>query len=349
MTRKTDRQIFEEVLNRYEPIIRDAFLAAIDDVKNTATLRVIVDRLERGDIQGAIDALNLDPEVFVRLELAIQEAYNAGGQATVGNLPRVLDPSGNRVLFRWSIRNLEAEAWLRQYSSTLVTRIIEDQRAAIRVRLTEGLSQGENPRKTALDVVGRVSRTSNRREGGIIGLTAPQERFVSNARQELSSGDPVRLRAYLERERRDKRFDRTVLKAIKDGKPLDQETINRIVGRYSDKLLQLRGDMVGLNETMNAMARSRADAIRQQINAGKIDARDVTKVWKHTPNQHPRHHHQVMNGKSVPWGEKFQLPNGIMMDYPHDPDAPVSETIFCHCLFLVKIDYFAALERRQRA
>src|SRR5690606_12500372 len=143
------------------------------------------------------------------------------------------EPDGNRVIFRFSMRNPEAEAWLRDHSATLVTRIVDVQREAIRTALTEGLAQGQNPRQTALEVIGRVSRATNRREGGIIGLTPAQERYVSSARRELLSGDPGQLANYLTRSRRDKRFDRTIASAIREGKPLPRDMVDRIAGRYS--------------------------------------------------------------------------------------------------------------------
>lgn len=349
MPRRLDRDIIAELLDRYDALLKTAFLRAIDDIRSNIVLRVVVERLERGDVNGAIDAMNLDADAFARLELAIADAYNSGGQATVGNLPRLTDPAGNRVVFRFGVRNPQAEAWLRQHSSSLVTNIVEDQRQGIRTALQEGLSQGQNPRATALNVIGRVNRASNRREGGIIGLTSAQERYVASARAELASGDPAALRRYLERGRRDKRFDRTIAKAIREEKPLPADVVAKISGRYADKLLELRGDLIGQNETMTALARSRTDAIRQQIAAGKIDAETVTKVWKHTPQEHPRLHHQAMNGKAVPFGEKFVLPNGVMMDHPHSDDAPISETAFCKCFFTFKIDFFAGVVSRYRA
>lgn len=349
MPRPTDRQLFEELLSRYEPMVREAFLSAVDEIRNGATLRVIVERLERGDVAGAIDALWLEPEAFARLERAIAEAYNAGGTAVVGNFPIVRDPDGNRVRFYFGVRNPEAEQWLREHAAQLVTRATEDMKEALRQTFTEGLTEGQNPTRTALNAIGRVNRATNRREGGIVGLTAPQERYVSAARRELLSGDPEQLRHYLTRGRRDKRFDRTVQKAIREETPLPPETVARITGRYADRLLELRGDAIGLNETMAALAKSREDAIQQQIEAGKIDVEAVTKVWKHTPQERPRHHHRAMNGKSVPWGEQFELPSGTRMSYPHAPDAPAHETVFCKCTWSVKIDYFASVVRRARA
>lgn len=182
---------------------------------------------------------------------------------------KLRDPQGQRIVFRFGVRNPEAEAWLQQHSATLVTRIVDDQREAIRTALAEGLAQGRNPKQLVPGIVGRVSRVTGKREGGIIGLTALQERFVASARQELISSD---LQAYLTRERRDKRFDRTIVAAIKSGKPLDRDTIDRIVGRYSDRLLELRGEMLSRTETMAALGKSRDDAMKQAIHAGKVDA-----------------------------------------------------------------------------
>lgn len=344
-----DARLFEQLRAIHEPRVRQAFIDSVRDLVDSVTLKSVVERLERGDVHGALEALHLDADAFARLELAIQDAYNAGGAATVDNLPLLRDPNGARVVFRFSVRNPAAELWLKSHSSQLVTAIVDDQRVALRTAFTEGLAQGQNPTKTALDVIGRVNRGSNRREGGVIGLTAQQERYVATARQELLSGDVDQMLNYLTRSRRDRRFDAAVLKAIEKGRPLDLETVNRIAGRYADRLLQLRGDAIGLNETMTALARSRQDAVGQQIAAGKIAAQDVTKVWKHTPQERPRLNHQAMNGQSVAWGEKFKLPNGVEMDYPHAPDAPASETLFCKCTFSIKVDYFGKVVRRFRA
>jgi len=343
------RDIIEELLATYDERLRLAFLSAVDDIRNAIILRVIVERLEKGDVAGAIEAMHLDADAFAKLELAIAEAYNAGGAATVENLPWVTDPEGNRVVFRFGVRNPEAEAWLRDHSSTLVTRIVDDQREAIRTALTEGLSVGQNPRQTALDVVGRVSRATNRREGGVIGLTTAQARYVARARQELLSGEPDQLRNYLTRGRRDKRFDRTVTASLRSGKPITAEIVNRIVGRYSDRLLELRGEMLARTETMTALGKSRDDAIRQQIAAGKIVVEDVTKVWRSAGDSRVRHTHRIFSGKIAPMDGFFQSPSGATLRYPGDPQAPASETVGCRCWMEYKIDYFASVVRRQRA
>lgn len=347
MARKSDRKLVEELTREWEPRIRDAFLASIRDVTSNATVRVVAERLERGDVAGAIEALGLDPDAFGPLDRAIAETYYGAGQAQVGNWPAVRGPDGARVVFRFGVRNNEAEDWLRRHSSTLVTRIIEDQREGIRLSLMEGLAEGRNPRSTALDIVGRVNRQTGRREGGIVGLTAAQARYVASARAELS--DPEAMANYFNRTRRDKRFDRTVRAAMEAGEALDQATINRIAGRYSDRLLQLRGEMIARTETLGALNKARDDAIRQQIMAGKIDAEDVTKVWQAAMDLRTRDTHRFLHGQRVGLDGTFQSISGATLAYPGDPNAPASEHINCRCWLRLDVDFLGRVVREQRA
>ncbi|KQU96440.1 head morphogenesis protein [Devosia sp. Root105] len=336
------------LIAEFEPKFREAFFAVIAEIKSSITLRVLVERLERNDILGAVDALQIEPEAFARVEVAIAEAYNGGGMAMAESL-LLRDPQGHRIAFRFGVRNPEAEAWLRTHSAALVTHIVEDQRDGIRQALAEGLAQGNNPRVTALGVVGRINRVSGKREGGIIGLTSPQERFVAAARAELLSGDPAQLRNYLTRERRDKRFDGAVRRAISSEKPVGGQTVVRMVGRYADRLLALRGELLARTETMFALGQSRDDAMRQAIRAGKVSADLVTKHWRSAGDSRVRHTHRVLNGNSVGFYEAFQSPSGVQLRFPGDPQAPISETSGCRCSVEYKVDYAGQLLRRLAA
>ncbi|TIQ24179.1 MAG: head morphogenesis protein, partial [Mesorhizobium sp.] len=40
-------------------MLRTAFIEAIDDIRSNIVLRRVVERLERGDVNGAIAAMNL--------------------------------------------------------------------------------------------------------------------------------------------------------------------------------------------------------------------------------------------------------------------------------------------------
>lgn len=349
MPRLSNRSAIEQLLDKFEPEVRAAFLAAIRKIQDAIVLRVIVERLQKQDVQGAIAAMHLDADAYADLERTVLQAYNAGGQATVDDLPKLTDPAGNRVVFRFGVRNLGGEQELRQNSAAMVTNIVADQRAAIRTALEEGLSQGQNPTRTALNVVGKINRVTGRREGGIIGLTQAQERYVASARAELSSGDPEALRNYLTRGRRDKRFDRAVMQAIKAERPLPADAVDKITARYSDSLLKLRGDMIGRTETIRALGKSRDDAIRQQINAGKIDAADVTKEWVAAIDGRTRETHVALHGKSASMDGKFHSPSGAFLAFPGDPSAPAAEVVNCRCVLTYRIDYIGRLARHRAA
>lgn len=340
---------FEELLDQYEPRIAAAFREAIEAIRSTVILARVVERLERGDVAGALDALQIDKEAFSLLEIALQEAFTAGGAGIVAELPRITDPNGNRIVFSFGVRNYSAEQILRELSASMVTHIANDQREGIRFALQQGLSRGQNPRSTALDIIGRQNPVTRRREGGIIGLTRHQIEFIERARANLASGDPKLMRQYLSLATRDKRFDRSVTAAINAGKPVPVDMLTKIIGRLSDRNLKLRGEMLARTETMMALGSAREEGVRQQINSGKVQVQDVTKTWRTAGDKRVRHTHQALNGKSVGVDESFTSLSGASLRFPGDPRAPISEISGCRCWLEYKIDYIGAAARRYRA
>lgn len=343
----------DELLDQHSPKVAAAFREAIGAIKSSIVVKTIVERLERGDIAGAVAAVQIEPEAFAALELSLREAFNAGGINMVNSLPSLIAPDGTRVLFQFGVRNLEAERLIREQSATMVTNITEDQRQSLRSSFEDGLSKGQNPKKTALDVVGRINRITGAREGGYIGLTSPQVEFIDRAKERLLSGDPEAMRKYLDLKTRDKRFDRTVVKAISEGKPVDTDMVQKIIMRLSDKNLLLRAEMIGLEETRAALFSVRDNAIRQQIVAGKITAQDVTKHWDHSGSEHPRMQHTEMaaryRAEGVGLDQPFIANDGTLLMYPHAPGVPARHKIGCRCRMRYEIDYLAAGLRRYRA
>uniref|UniRef100_UPI0028AB59AB hypothetical protein n=2 Tax=unclassified Haematobacter TaxID=2640585 RepID=UPI0028AB59AB len=239
MTRAELKRQIEILLAAGDQRIRNGFIASVAEIVNDATLSLIARALDRGDIEAAIDAVGVERAAFRALEDAIGSTYSAGGVHAAKTLPSLRDSSGARVVVRFDARNERAEEWLRDHSSSLVTSVMDDQRAAIRSALTDGMMAGQNPRTTALDVVGRIS--GNSRSGGIVGLTSQQERTVAWVRRALQEGDADALRRYMTLTRRDKRFDRSIAKVIDGTKKLTPDDVVKITGRLSDSYLQLRG------------------------------------------------------------------------------------------------------------
>ncbi len=146
---------FEDLLDTYEPKLAAAFREGIEEIKSSIVLARVVERLERGDVGGAIEAMLIEPEAFAALDLALQEAFNAGGINAIGELPTIRDPNGAKVVFRFGVRNPEAERILRDLSSTMVTHITEDQREGVRYAL-EQRERGNAPTKDGLSDTCRI-------------------------------------------------------------------------------------------------------------------------------------------------------------------------------------------------
>jgi hypothetical protein len=67
-----NRSIFEQLLDKYDAALAEAFFQGIEAIKSDVTLRVVVEPLERGDISGVIDAMQVEWEAFSALDLALE-------------------------------------------------------------------------------------------------------------------------------------------------------------------------------------------------------------------------------------------------------------------------------------
>lgn len=344
LKRLSPRERFENLLAEYEPIIREAFLAAVADLRSGVALRVVVERLERQDIQGAIEALNLDKAAYSSLDEAVRRAYSGGGAATVDGMPGLRDPNGGRAVIRFDAQAFRAVQWAQQHA--LAPRMTAIDKDAARLIIVDGIARGRGARRVALDLAGRINRATGRREGGVIGLTVQQAQHVVTMRDRLSSGDPEEMSKVLGMGRRDRRFDPTIVKAIGDAKPLPSETVDRIVARYTDRLLDLRATTIARTEGMAAFNEAQMEAYRQAIDKGAVKASDLTKTWRSVGDGRVRHTHIAMNGQAVGFEASFQSPSGATLRYPHDPDAPPAERVNCRCRMDITIDFLARFRRR---
>lgn len=353
LKRLSQRELLEQLAADWQPQIRAAWIASLAEISSSIVLQRIIERLERGDVSGAVELLNIREEMFARVEATLLQAYNAGGQATVGTFPRVMDPSGNRILFTWGVRNLVGEQELRDHAARLVRGATQDMRRGIGEALSESLARGDNPRSALRQIVGRgrVDPRTGTRAGGLLGLTQRQMQTTSWVRQALIDGDTVRMREYLSLSPniRDRRFDRSVAKAIREGRSFSVTDADKIAGRYAERALDYRGKVLARHETALVLDKARDDAFRQQIAEGKVDQEDITKTWFHTARPTQRDQHAAMNGQTVAYGENFTAPDGTQLRYPHDPDAPAEHTIGCFCRVEYRIDFAGRAARQFRA
>lgn len=332
----------EELLGQYSERVQEAFLEAIAELRNGVQLRMLVEALERQDIDAAIEALNLDPAAYARFQMALQEAFTAAGQLQSANIPQ---PPGKRVVFRFGVQDPETERVIRRVTADRVTAISEQDKQAARAAILTGFQKGQHPNRIALDLAGRMNRGQNQRTGGIVGLSEPQQAHVASMRERLLSGDPAEMRKVMDMKRRDKRYDALIEKAIKDGKPLSQEDAARLTGRYADRLLALRGETIARTETGMAVMAARMDSFRQGLVKTGYPVEAVTRKWRHGGGGlEPRLMHIRMNNVTVQGlAEPFLVPDAkggfTPMMHPLDVAGGAKHCANCTCTMELNIDY----------
>lgn len=82
----------QKILDEMEPVIRQAFLDAIDQITSRAQYQTVVGHLRDGNVEAAVAALRLDPLFFRPLDRALTETFYRGGVAALAALPKIPDP-----------------------------------------------------------------------------------------------------------------------------------------------------------------------------------------------------------------------------------------------------------------
>ena len=308
-------------------------------VKYTEVERLII----AGDVEGVIDLLGLDKSAFAPLLESARDSYKTGADYTAEVLSPIPTPVGS-IQFRFDMTSTDAVQWLSTLSSNLITEVVEDQREMVRTVLAGYTAQGVNPRTQALDLVGRVDKTSGKRVGGFIGLTTQQSQWVQNARAELESLDAN----YLTRALRDKRFDATIIKAIKNNEQLPRSTIDAAITRMQSRALKYRADTIARTEAINALRAGQAQSIANAIERGKITENEVTKEWDSSGDDgRTRDSHLMMEGQKQRFPDPFITIEGYRLMYPGDSSlgAPGKETIQCRCRAVYRIDFIGVSRR----
>lgn len=340
MSNRLNRRL-RDLLKRMEPKVAKAFNDAIANITNNAKLGRIVAALERGDINAAIIAMDFDKAAFDAVNGAVRSAYAEAGALVVTNTVwRGID--GQRVVVYWNASNPRAERWLADVSSQFVTRLSNEAREIMRDVIQSGYAKGYGPRQIGLDLVGRIG-ANGRRNGGLIGLSNPQSKAVEHMRDILTTGQGYDK--LFNMTKRDRRYDAMIRRAMESGTPLTQAQIDKITGRYSDRLLKLRGDTIARTETAQAVEAARQEAFAQWQDKTGVEDKYIIRRWDHAGGgKSSRDWHMEMDGWTVRgMTEPFVTPRGARMMYPLDGSlgAGAVELVNCRCMQTILVDYKA--------
>lgn len=295
------------LISALEPRFQQRFLEVVKTIRDSSTL---------ADLQALILAGNVE-EALVTAEIAALRLSNMFGDAFVltgHNTARMLENSLD-VIVNFDQVNTRALDVMTRNQLRLVREFVDEQRAATRVALLDGIERGANPREMA-----RAFRDS-------IGLTAKQQQYVLNYRDQLQRLDSNALQRAL----RDRRSDPTVLRAIRDGKALTPKQIEMMVGRYHARWLKYRSEVIARTEALKSVHAGNHEMYRQAVDSGTLVADELKRTWDTSEDGRERDHHGSMDGQVVGLFEPFTSGLGNQTLEGPGSFGIAEEDIQCRC------------------
>jgi len=281
----------------------------------------IVDSIDVDDLTNLVQTGRVE-EVIADIErqfISFSNQLVAGlvlsGQSTANFISEALN-----LTFSFDMTNQSAVNSMRETRLRTITNLSTTQREAIRAVLVEGITQGVNPRVQARGIL------------GAIGLTGQQVQSVQNYRRLLEQNS---ARALL-RELRDRRFDSTVRRAINNDTPLTAAQIDKMVGRYRERTLRFRSQVIARTEALRAVNEGNFLAYQQAAEQGVLDLNDLSREWFTAQDERVRGSHKAMHGQLRGFDEQFISGLGNRLRFPGDISAPGNETIQCRCVAITR-------------
>lgn len=324
--------------NSHQPLMRDAFLISVENIVTNIELGELERFIAVGDYASAYEALHIDDIAFRPYDLSFTNAYEQSATMEAMAMPLLQDTRGQKMVFRFDIRNIETSRWLETYLAGFITSITEEQRVVVRDYIQQSVDNRVSNRSIALGIAGRINPETQIREGGIVGLSKPMQDYVVRARQELQSGSLEDINNYLSRSLRDRRFDSVVKNTMLRGEKLDIATVDRFVQSYANRLLRYRASIISQVEAGVAINQGRLDSYNQAIRRGAFKSDQVEKTWKSRGDKNVRFTHKTLDRQSIPLYSGFKSSSGAVLQYPKDPLAPPEERIGCRCRMFIRVN-----------
>ena len=303
-----------------EATIAEQFFAALLVVQNSIDLDALAVLLEQGRLDEAFRVVG---RAAAQLGTSWSDVYTHAGRDTA----RFMNREMADLVISFDQTNARAVRVMQENQLRLVREFTEAQRRATNQAMLRGMQEGLNPRAQA-----RAFRDS-------IGLTQTRERWVDNYRRNLSELDSRALG----RELRDRRFDRTVRRAIDDGKPLSQAKIDKMVERYRERMLKYRSEVIARTEALKATHQGVGEMYDQAIEAGELDPRQLIAIWNTAGDERVRDFstgaqtsHASMHNQERMHGEPFTSGAGNTAMFPGTFGIAM-EDIQCRCVRSMRI------------
>ena len=312
----TSEQVrLQTLLDKSEMFIQREFIKFLTTLRSDAVLKQFNDALESNDINKVYDIINSHVIVFANtIPLLFSQVAAAEAVIYVSQLKNVgmgigFDPTNPRAAEK-----------VRQARFDIIRGLNLQQRQATQQAIARAFETGFNPR-----IVAREIRNS-------IGLTAQQESAVNNYRAMLQS----RNSDALQRELRDRRFDRTVSRSIRDETPLTAAQIDIMTNAYRRNMLAFRTETIARTQAVRATSEARQESLVQVMDF-IAETHEAIREWDWTDDDRTRDHHRHMMVARAGLTTPFVDGLGNTLMFPGDPSAPAASTANCRCTFTVRI------------
>lgn len=310
------------IAEKYENKIYRALIQAFEALRNEFAQKDFIKVLEVEGLQGAVKYLdNMVTEDIIDFHIVntLNNAINDGGNYFWEEVPSEAKENNYFTYLLFSYLTVNQ---VTSYQHNLAQTIKDNTLEALRQRLYA-------------TYVPNVNYTNLARQlRNTIGLTAKQELAVRNYENNLRNLNRDALR----RELRDKRFDPSILRSIKNDSPLTDEQINNMVNRYRERMVNHRALTLARTEAFRAVSLGQHTAGIQALQLGAVNGNKVRRFWVHMHDLRVRDAHRAvpgMNPEGVPLDGYFQTPLG-QMRYPRDPMGSPGNVYNCRCWIKIK-------------
>ncbi len=312
----TELERLDALLTKQEKRIREAFLRYLAIVGSRRVAGLLADMIEQGETEEALRLLESHLERFGDV---LADVWRDVGEDAADELAAKVPEVALGIGF--DVTHERAAAMVRNNRLRLIKDLTLSQRLSVRQALERAMRNGAGPAETA-----RQFRQA-------IGLAPTQEAAVTNYRALLEARD----RRALERELRDRRYDRQLSRAIERERPLTPRQIDTMVSRYRGRYLIMRSENIARTEGLRATSEAREEAAQQMLEQTGFERGRLIRIWRSTHDKRVREWHESMDRQERLLGQAFEDGKGNRLLYPGDPNAPGETTINCRCTVTFRI------------
>jgi hypothetical protein len=306
------------LLDDQEASIQQAFARFVGDATSPQVMEEVLARLEAGDVEGALSIMD---SFIRRLGSAITQAFQTAGYAEAAALAPAVAELFPALGVSFDPFYPRAAQLMATSLLSFIQEFSDAQREATRAALVASYQSGEGIRATAA-----AFRDS-------IGLTKSQLEAVANYRTALESG----TREALDRQLRDRRFDPTVSRAAREGEPLSNAQVERMVEAYRRRFLAYRAETIARTQSTRVTSQARREAFTQTLEQAGLGTDWAERTWRGIRDTRERNTHLAMEGQTRSFDAPFNSPSGARLLYPGDPSAPAAEVVNCRCVEVYRI------------